>query len=40
MMIEKHRTEYKLIDQVINELTQVMQRIETLEASAEDNRMI
>ena len=40
MMIEKHRTEYKLIDQVINELTQVMQRIETLEASAEENRTI
>ncbi len=40
MMIEKHRTEYKLIDQAINELTQVMQKIETLEASAEDNRVI
>jgi PAS domain S-box-containing protein len=40
MMIEKHRTEYKLIDQVINELTQVMQRIETLEASAEENQML
>jgi len=40
MMIEKHRTEYKLIDQVINELTQVMQRIETLEASAEENQVL
>ncbi len=35
---EKHRTEYKLIDQAINELTQVMQRIETLEATAEEHR--
>jgi chromosome segregation ATPase len=35
---EKHRTEYKLIDQAINELTQVMQRIETLEAVAEEHR--
>jgi PAS domain S-box-containing protein len=39
-IIEKHRTEYKLIDQVMNELTQVMQKIETLEASAEENRTI
>jgi DNA repair exonuclease SbcCD ATPase subunit len=35
---EKHRTEYKLIDQAINELTQIMQRIETLEAAAADHR--
>jgi chromosome segregation ATPase len=38
MMIEKHRTEYKLIDQAINELTHVMQKIETLEAAAEQHR--
>ncbi len=35
---EKHRTEYKLIDQAINELTQVMQKISTLEAAAEEHR--
>ena len=35
---EKHRTEYKLIDQAINELSQVMNRIETLEAAAEEHR--
>ncbi len=35
---EKHRTEYKLIDQAISELTQVMQRIETLEAAADEYR--
>ncbi len=40
MMIEKHRTEYKLIDQAINELTQVMLRIETLEASVEEGHII
>ncbi len=39
-IIEKHRTEYKLIDQVMNELTQVMQKIVTLEASAEEDRNI
>ncbi len=37
---EKHRTEYKLIDQVMNELTQVMQKIDDLEVSAEDNRIV
>ena len=35
---EKHRTEYRLIDQAINELTHVMQKIETLEAAAEEHR--
>ncbi len=35
---EKHRTEYKLIDPAISELTQVMQRIETLEAAADEYR--
>jgi PAS domain S-box-containing protein len=40
MMIEKHRTEYKLVDQVINELTQLMQNVETLEIAADDNRMM
>jgi PAS domain S-box-containing protein len=39
-IIEKHRTEYKLIDQVLNELTQVMQKIDTLEVSAEENTTI
>jgi PAS domain S-box-containing protein len=39
-IIEKHRTEYKLIDQVMNELTQVMHKIESLEVSAEENRII
>ena len=37
---EKHRTEYKLIDQVMSELTQVMQKIEALETDAERNRSI
>ena len=37
-IIEKHRTEYKLIDQVLNELTQVMQKIDTLEVCAEENQ--
>ena len=35
---EKHQTEYKLIDEALNELTKVMQRIETLEATAEEYR--
>ncbi len=35
---EKHRTEYKLIDQAINELTGVMQKIEHLESAAEEHR--
>ena len=35
---EKHRTEYKLINQAINELTQVMEKIETLEAAAVEHR--
>src|SRR5512137_2132151 len=38
MITEKHRTEYRLIDQAINELTHVMQKIETLEAAAEEHR--
>jgi chromosome segregation ATPase len=33
---EKHRTEFKLIDQTINELTRVMQKIATLETAAEE----
>jgi predicted RNase H-like nuclease (RuvC/YqgF family) len=37
---EKHRTEYELIDEALNELTKVMQRIETLEAAAEEYRRV
>ncbi len=37
-IIEKHQTEYKLIDEAMNELMKVMQRIETLEAAAEEYR--
>ena len=33
---EKQRTEFKLIDQIINELTRVIQKIATLEAVAEE----
>jgi chromosome segregation ATPase len=33
---EKHRTEFKLIDQIINKLTRVIQNIATLEAVAEE----
>jgi chromosome segregation ATPase len=33
---EKHRMEFKLIDQIINELTRVIQKIATLEAVAEE----
>jgi chromosome segregation ATPase len=33
---EKHRKEFKLIDQIINELTRVIQKIATLEAVAEE----
>jgi chromosome segregation ATPase len=36
---EKHRTEYKLIDQAMNELTQMMQRMGALEAAAEEYRI-
>jgi predicted RNase H-like nuclease (RuvC/YqgF family) len=35
---DKHRTEYALIDEALNELTKVMQRMETLEATAEEYR--
>jgi chromosome segregation ATPase len=35
---EKHRTEYKLIDQAIHELTGVMQKIDDLESAAEEHR--
>jgi chromosome segregation ATPase len=38
-IIEKHRTEYKLIEQAMNELTQMMQNIGVLEAAAEEHRI-
>jgi PAS domain S-box-containing protein len=37
-IIEKPRTEYKLLEQAIDELTRVVQKIETLEADAEELR--
>ena len=37
-IIEKHRTDYKLIHQAIDDLTRVVQKIETLEADAEELR--
>ena len=37
-MLEKHRTEYKLIDQAIHELSRVMQRLDTLETEAEEHK--
>ncbi len=37
-IVEKHQTEYRLIAEAMNELTRVMQRIETLEAAAEEYR--
>jgi PAS domain S-box-containing protein len=37
-IIEKNRTEYKIIDQVLSEVTRVMQKIETLESCEEANR--
>lgn len=40
MMIEKQGKEYRIIDGMINELTHVLNKIETLEASAEENRAI
>ena len=40
MMVESQGKEYRLIDRMINELTHVLNRIETLEASAEENRAI
>lgn len=40
MMVESHGKEYRLIDRMINELTHVLNKIETLEASAEENRAI
>ena len=37
-IIEKHQTEYKLLEQARDELTRVVQKIETLEADAEELR--
>ena len=37
-IVEKHRKEYGLIDQALNELASMMNKIETLEATAEEHR--
>jgi chromosome segregation ATPase len=37
-IVEKHRTEYGLIDQALNELANMLGKIETLEATAEEHR--
>ena len=37
-ILEKHRTEYELIDEALNELTKVTQKIKTVETAAEEYR--
>ncbi len=37
-ILEKHRTEYELIDEALNELAKVTQKIKTVEAAAEEYR--